>query len=230
MNQSEFDSFAEQYERLHAQNISLSGEGPEYFAYQKARMAASLIAGSLPSRRILDFGTGVGNSIQPLAESFPDAQLEGIDVSERSLEIARRRFPADTATFRGFDGATIPTDDATYGMAFAACVFHHIDHAEHLRLLRELRRVVAPGGWLIIFEHNPFNPLTRHAVNTCEFDQNARLITARGMKNSVRAAGFERVQAHYCVFFPRMLSALRPLENHLAWLPLGAQYCVTARV
>jgi SAM-dependent methyltransferase len=229
VERSEFDAFADEYERLHSQNIRLSGEEPAYFAQQKAQMAAALVADALPRRRILDFGTGVGNSIGPLQQHFPRVQIEGIDVSQRSLEIAASRFP-DLATFRHFDGATIPSADGSFGLAFAACVFHHIDAGEHEALIRELRRVLAPGGWLTIFEHNPFNPLTRRAVNTCEFDRNARLLTARTLKAVVRRAGFTRVQAKYCVFFPKALKALRPLENRLGWLPLGAQYCVVARV
>jgi SAM-dependent methyltransferase len=228
VERSEFDAFADEYERLHSQNIRLSGEAPTYFAQQKAQMAASLVANALPCRRILDFGTGVGNSIEPLKRQFPASHIEGIDVSLRSLEIARSRF-ADLAMFRHFDGASIPFDDGSFGLAFAACVFHHIDGSEHEALIRELRRVLVPGGWLTIFEHNPWNPLTRQAVNSCEFDRNARLLTARTLKAAARRAGFNDVQAKYCVFFPRALRALRPFENKMGWLPLGAQYCVVAR-
>ena len=229
MKESEFDIFADEYEQLHSQNIRASGESPAYFANQKAEMTAYLTAGSVPQQRILDFGTGVGNSIGPLNRHFPSCTLDGIDVSNRSLEVARARCPG-LATFTHFDGVRIGAAEGAYGLAFAACVFHHIDHSEHERLLRELKRVMAPGGWLAIFEHNPFNPLTRHVVNTCEFDRNAHLITARALKAVVRRAGFVRVRAHYCVFFPHFLRILRPLERALGWLPLGAQYCVIGRV
>jgi hypothetical protein len=37
------------------------------------------------------------------------------------------------------------------------------------------------------------------------------------------------VMQHYCVFFPRLLWRLRPLERYLTWLPLGAQYYVAAQ-
>ena len=110
-----------------------------------------------------------------------------------------------------------------FDVAFSACVFHHIPHEEHAHWLEELRRVVRPGGMVAIFEHNPLNPLTVRAVNTCPFDANARLIRARALKRSLRLAGWRRPALRYHVFFPRRLAALRPLEPLLTWLPLGAQ-------
>jgi hypothetical protein len=49
----------------------------------------------------------------------------------------------------------------------------------------------------IVFEHNPLNPLTRHAASTCPFDANAVLIGARTMHARLRAAGFGRISLAY---------------------------------
>ena len=82
---------------------------------------------------------------------------------------------------------------------------------------------------LVIFEHNPLNPLTVHAVNTCPFDANARLLTARKLAAAMRLAGWEPPKCEYRIFFPRQLSSLRPLERWLKKVPLGAQYSLSAR-
>jgi hypothetical protein len=82
---------------------------------------------------------------------------------------------------------------------------------------------------LCLFEHNPLNPLTRHAVNTCPFDENAVLIGAPTMRRRVHEAGFGNARVKYRIFFPHFLRTLRPLEPKLTWLPLGAQYYVVAR-
>ena len=95
--------------------------------------------------------------------------------------------------------------------------------------LRELYRITKPRGLIAIFEHNPWNPLTVHAVNTCLFDENAKLIVARDMARRLADAGWVSPQIQYNLFFPRALSLLRPLESGLRWLPLGAQYAVLAR-
>jgi hypothetical protein len=82
---------------------------------------------------------------------------------------------------------------------------------------------------IVIFEHNPLNPLTVHAVRTCPFDANARLIKAGDLVRSLESEQWQAADINYHIFFPRILSALRPLEKSLRWLPLGAQFSVNAR-
>lgn len=232
MDQAEFDQFADEYHALVDRSIKASGEGPEYFAaykVQDVRRLWSAEHATKPAPTILDFGCGVAHSLPYFRRAFPDSRFICLDVSPRSLEIASTRFPG-LAEFLWFDGKTMPIAAASVDIAFAACVFHHIDHAEHVPILREFRRIVRPDGFACVFEHNPFNPLTRHAVNTCPFDANARLITARQMKRRFRDAGFDVAQAHYRIFFPGLLRRLRPLEKLLTWCPAGAQYYVVGRV
>lgn len=231
MDAAEFDKFADEYRAIHARNIALSGESPDYFAEYKIRDILKVyrtISGDKLPPSILDFGGGVGTSIPFLRRYAPDASVACIDVSSKSLEIAKNRF-GEEANFKLFDGATVPFPDGTFALALAACVFHHIDDREHVALLRELYRVLLPGGVVVIFEHNPYNPVTRYVVNTCPFDANARLISARTMKRTLISAGFPDAFAHYRLFFPAWFGALRPLERFLMWLPLGAQYYVAAQ-
>lgn len=232
MQATQFDRFADEYAQMHRQSIAASGEAPEFFAEYKVRtVRRNVDAGAAATRsplRILDFGTGVGGSIPWFARYFPDAALTGVDVSQRSLDIARGRFP-DIATFVGFDGTTLPFAAAQFDIAFAAGVFHHIDHGRHGDSLRELHRVLAPGGRLFVFEHNPRNPLTVRAVRDCAFDDDAVLVGAGAMRARLTDAGFAGVATRYCLFFPRLLRALRPLEQKLGWCPLGAQYYVSGR-
>lgn len=226
MDEAEFDRFADEYDAQHRRNVAITGEDPAYFAAYKIRLFAADV-GPGP-RRVLDFGSGIGNSISPFRTFLPDALLTCADVSERSSALARSRFPGGE-TFTRVEGGRVPAADGTFDAAFSACVFHHIPHAEHVAWLGELRRVTRPGGLLTIFEHNPLNPLTVRAVSTCPFDANARLIGAGALARTIRAAGWTGLRIRYHLFFPRALAALRPLEPHLVWLPLGGQYSILAR-
>jgi SAM-dependent methyltransferase len=229
VSHAEFDAYVDEYDAQHAQSVRLSGEDPEFFAEYKAVEAARVMAAAgLAPQRIMDFGAGRGNCIAHLQRAFPDAALTALDVSSRSLThcAARAIRPLETVCY---DGQTLPFEDASFDLIFTACVFHHIPAEDHIRLLAEIRRTLAPKGRFILFEHNPWNPLTRHAVATCPFDANAVLITAPEMRRRLRAAGFADVALRWTLFFPAFLAPLRPLERALGWLPLGAQYCLVAR-
>lgn len=226
MDKAEFDKFADEYTILHQTNIKISGEKPDFFAEYKIKDVSELLnhESALPLN-ILDFGAGIGSSTPYFHRFFPQASLTCLDVSEKSLDLGRSRF-TDLADFKHFDGVKIPITDNTFDLVFAACVFHHIPHSAHLGLLREWFRVLKPGGTAVIFEHNPLNPLTVHAVNTCPFDENAELISGKKFLNKLQTAGFNHSHLRYRLFFPGPLRALRPLERYLYWCPIGAQYYI----
>ena len=227
MDEAEFDKFADEYRAVLAAGIAVSGEEPEYFAEYKimdvAREYEQYFGPASTVPRILDFGAGSGGSVPYVRKHFPNAQLTCLDVSRRCLEIAEKRYPS-YAQYVHFDGSQIPFPAGYFDIAYAACVFHHIDHAEHTSLLKELCRVIGPRGCLFVFEHNPLNPVTMRIVNSCPFDENARVIRASAMKRQLSAAGFGHAAIRYRIFFPHALRILRPLERALQWLPMGGQY------
>lgn len=218
-----FDHFARRYRSLHEEAVRGSGEEPEYFAAYKIAYMADRLGEAIAARplEVLDFGCGIGNSIPHLARHFPKASLHGLDVSSESIRIAHAANP--NASF-GLIGETLPLGDARMDIALAACVYHHIAPAERLHWTNELRRVLKPGGQLFIFEHNPLNPLTQKVVRDCPFDDEATLLARRESLNLLRDAGFRSSSVNYIVFFPKLLSALRPIEKLLRKLPMGAQY------
>jgi SAM-dependent methyltransferase len=221
---AEFDRHAATYAEQHEGSIAISGEEPEYFSqYKIDDLVRVCDRVGLKPTRILDFGVGVGNSLGPMQRLFPEALISGIDVSEQSLEMCRE-LARESTDLRAYDGETIPFEDDTFDVVFTACVFHHIPAEQHIALLREIRRVLRPRGRFVLYEHNPWNVLTVQAVRNCPFDENAVLISAPEMARRLRSAGFGQIERRFRVFFPRILSALRPLEWSLSPLPLGAQY------
>jgi SAM-dependent methyltransferase len=232
MDVAEFDKFAEEYLATHTSNLAVTGESPDYFArYKIVEVARRLRGLGISPRRVLDFGCGIGNSAPHLREAFPQAEITGVDVSEKSLAVARQRFPG-AADFVAYDPAEAPPASPSgdgYDLIFSACVFHHIEAAEHVAIFRRLRERIASGGVMAIFEHNPVNPVSRYIVATCPFDENAVLIPAAELAARQKTAGFGRVGVTYTGFFPGPLRALRPLEPLMAGLPVGAQYYTLAR-
>src|SRR5215475_3162564 len=147
---AEFDKFADEltYREMRTRNISASGESPDFFDEYKVRDAAlALEAVGRSPQRILDFGSGVGNSVPYFRKYFPDAALTCADVSARCLDLARARHPGRERYAQIVDDR-LPLADGAFDMVFSACVFHHIDHAAHARWLAELHRVATEGGTL----------------------------------------------------------------------------------
>jgi len=230
MSEQEFDKFATEYRQLHAQNIAASGEAPEYFAAYKMRDFSALVAelGADPMGTYLDYGSGVGASIKSFQEHLPGARLVCGDVSLESLNLSRESH-GDGQRYLHVTEDGLDLEPQSLDGAFACCVFHHIPEEQHQAALQDLRRVLKPGGLLMIYEHNPFNPLTVRAVNTCPLDENAVLIRGSEMRRRCTLAGFRDTRLDYRVFFPAALRSLRFAEDGLRWLPLGAQYCLVGR-
>lgn len=225
----EFDRYAGAYTDLHRASIRASGEEPAYFSRYKARYMAARL-GALHKAMpldVLDFGCGIGNSILPLREVFPAARLHGVDPSSESIRQASQAH-SGVALFQSSASNALPYGDGSFNLVQAACVFHHIKPAERDHWLREIRRVLKPGGDVFVFEHNVLNPLTIRAVRDCPFDEDAILLPRRELLTRVRAAGFADVRARYIVFFPAALAFLRSLEPWLGLVPAGAQYVVHA--
>lgn len=220
MTTTKFDEYAQSYDRLHQASVTASGESTEYFAAYKLSCLDRL--GLDTSAPILDFGCGIGNLTEQLVGRFEAAY--GFDPSKESLAVARSR--AEGAVFYE-EQAQIP--DAFFETAVLSGVLHHVAPKERRALLREVVSKLRPGGRLVVFEHNPLNPLTRRAVAACPFDDDAILLSPWGARRLLRSAGLLDIQLDYIVFFPKPLARLRPLEPKLRWLMLGAQMMLVGR-
>ncbi|NOU33384.1 MAG: class I SAM-dependent methyltransferase [Polyangiaceae bacterium] len=220
-NEAEFDAVADGYEAMHQKSIAASGEDPAYFARYKRDVLVRLF-GAAQGQPVLDFGCGIGNLTSLLSPAF--REVHGYDPSSRSVAHARERAPGARFYERVDD---IPK--STFGIAVLANVLHHVPPADRRELVAEVAARLLPGGHLVVFEHNPLNPLTRKAVADCAFDKDAVLLRSSETRGLLRGAGLEGVRREYIVFFPKALAALRGLEPRLAALPLGAQYVALGR-
>lgn len=216
-NATKFDAYAQNYQQLHANNVAVSGEEPDYFAGYKVDCLVR--KGVTSTAKVLDFGCGIGNVTTKLAERF--VNVAGYEPSAASAARAQERAPtANVSHELGTFG------DASFDVAILSCVLHHVQPPERPALLAQVLQKLKPGGQLFVFEHNPLNPVTRHAVATCEFDDDAVLLWPWETKRLLRSNGFSRILLDYIVFFPKPLAFLRSLEHRLAWLPAGAQQLV----
>ena len=108
-------------------------------------------------------------------------------------------------------------------------LFNIFDAEDLQKALKEMYRVLKPGGIAAIFEHNPANPVTRKVVKNCKFDRDAALLPHKKIFELFTRAGFEIIDDAYIIFFPFKSGLFRRAEKMLKWFPLGAQQYVTGR-
>jgi SAM-dependent methyltransferase len=220
---TEFDRYGESYEAAVDEAISFAGREHGFYLEAKARRLLELAQRHLgPGRaRALDVGCGPGLFDRHLGSGLV---LHGVDVSPAMVERAREANPE--ASYRVYDGRRLPYGDGELDVVFAVCVLHHVDPPDRPAIAAEMARVARPGGLVLVFEHNPLNPLTRRVVRDCAFDEGVELLGRRELERLYRGAGLELLGTEYLLFFPWRADAL---ERALRRLPLGAQFVVAGR-
>ncbi|MFL6229569.1 MAG: class I SAM-dependent methyltransferase [Pyrinomonadaceae bacterium] len=228
INNPEFDDFADDYDAALGASLTATGEDKHYFARRRVEwLARRLRERGASSRSVLDFGCGTGSSTPYLFEGLSAESVVGIDVSPRSLDVARNLYGAGgRAKFETLDDYR---PAAELDLAFSNGVFHHIPLQERARAVGIVHRALRPGGLFALWENNPWNPGTRYVMSNCAFDEDAITLSPPEARRLVRAGGFEVLGTDFLFIFPRALHFLRGLEPLAARLPLGGQYLVLCR-
>ncbi len=224
---SDLEGYEDTYREAVEQSIAFSGADLDLFTRIKADALVELTServGPAEKLAFLDIGCGPGETDRFLNGRV--GRLAGVDVVPGMVERAQERNP--WAEYRGYHaGQPIPYEDGSFDVCFAICVLHHVPQEQRPSLVREMTRLCRAGGLVLLFEHNPLNPLTRRAVRGCEFDRDAQLLRQREAAGLLNDAGLD-AHRRYIEFFPRESALLRRIEAGLGWLPLGAQYVVFA--
>jgi SAM-dependent methyltransferase len=222
-----FDRYAQNYDAALAEAISVSGEDKEYFARGRVEWLAKVLRqGGERIRSVMDFGCGTGSSTPHLLDVLGAQSLIGVDVSTKSLDVARQRYGGERTRF-------VPPEEyqpeGRVDLAFCNGVFHHIPLSQRAAAVDYVYQSLRPGGLFAFWENNPWNPGTRYVMSRCVFDEDAITLSPPEARRLLRAGGFRVLRTDFLFIFPRMLRRLRRVEPLLSPLPLGAQFQVLCR-
>jgi SAM-dependent methyltransferase len=194
---ADFDGCAEDYEERLNSCLGPLGGKDDYFHRQKLGCLKRWITGVEPGATILDFGCGIGNLTGLTAQAFPRSTVYGYDVSRKCIEAARKKWGhLGNLTF-----SNDPPSKGSCQLIIAANVFHHIKPSDRIGELLQLKDILKTGRNIVIFEHNPLNPLTRQIVRACPFDREAELISLSRFLGLAYRSGLRVRLKRYTVFF-----------------------------
>jgi ubiquinone/menaquinone biosynthesis C-methylase UbiE len=115
-------------------------DSPEHLA----ALFAAVDSLPAPPRRIIDLGTGTGAGALALARRFQEAQVEGVDISERMIAAAREKTPddlGDRVSFSVGDAAALPFEAQSFDLVTQVSVPVFFDQVE---------RLLQPGGHVVV--------------------------------------------------------------------------------
>ena len=216
----EFDHYADQYKSLINQSLPKLLRETDYYTRYKVEHVFNHRQ-NLHTQFILDYGCGVGLSLKAFSEYFPNSKLWGYDISSVSIKNAKKQINKTT-----FETNLDNIPQNYFDVIFIAVAFHHMSNQEQKETILNCRNFLNENGCIYIFEHNPFNPLTRKIFNNCPLDKNAKMIYLKNIVSLAQMTGMKVVSKKYTLFFPKQLSFLKFVEKFISWIPIGAQYYI----
>jgi ubiquinone/menaquinone biosynthesis C-methylase UbiE len=173
------------------------------------RLHAELLAqaGLAPGMRVLDVGCGTGSLVVRLCGDHREVDVTALDPDPKALAVARRKADRAGARVRfdqGF-GDALPYPDASFDRVFSSMMFHHLERAVKQGMLREVHRVLRPGGSLHLSDFSRSDDgsdgllarLVHHGGGTLDDNTDARIAAMMG------EAGFQdvgRLAVHRTLF------------------------------
>ncbi len=188
------------YEEFNAKTVSYGRRFTDAIEMIEASPEATIRGGA----RLVDVGCGTGNGLLIFHERFGVSGV-GVDVSEGMLDIARakvdgRSLPVEV---HQIDGESLPFEENTFDAGISFEVLEHTPNPA--RLLRELARVVKPGGTVVVSTPNTlWEPVHWFAAKTGLHHSEGphRDVSRREILEGLRAAGLRILDERTTVLVP----------------------------
>lgn len=131
---------------------------------------------ALAVTRILDLGSGTGETAQRVLEKHPDARVVLVDSSAEMLEAARESLAEDRVEQIVVRRLEDPLPDGPFDLVVSALAIHHLESGDKQVLFRRIAEVLAPGGRFVFADVIvPNDPEPAATTVSSPFDRPDRL-------------------------------------------------------
>lgn len=150
------------------------------------------LAGLRGDEKVLDIGCGTGNLDLMLAELLEEGVVCAIDIAPKMIETATRK-----AKEQGYDtdykvgsSISLPYQDKEFDVAFTCLIYHHLTYKSKKETLREIYRVLKPGGKYVSCEFEAFPQDIFHKA-FLRFSRNSGILHGLYPGALIEQSGFE---------------------------------------
>lgn len=224
-----FDPWAKNYRKeLQSALGKIASHRLEDYAEVKARLVSQTVKRTLKKNpdkiAICEGGCGIGILTKALSKNFKT--LFAWDPSRESCKIARENNPK--IEIKEGKSPLKLFGPSSFDCVLLSCVLHHVREGQRPSLLREISKTLKRPGVLVIIEHNPLNPFVVSAVRKCKFDKDAELLSPSDLSLAKPENQKIHISKKYFGFWSQPKTSERFLDSWLGFLPLGAQWLVSA--
>jgi SAM-dependent methyltransferase len=218
--QTDFDEIADAYDDSLAHHVL------DHYLAKRLRFIQQHMDRS--AGLVLDVGCGTGNLSERLACAGYD--VIGADPYQGMLrKLRNRRVRIDAVVA---NGTALPFQDDSFALTLCVAVLHHVAHpAAVADTLNEMVRVTKPGGYVLVWDHNPRNPYWPLLMRRVPQDTGAeRLIPEREIVVGLQRGGAEVVTTRQTGLVPdfaprRLLTVAAGIEAVVESIPGVRRFC-----
>lgn len=204
--QAHYDHVAHEYDAVFAPHVA------QHYLEKRLGLIRALLGGG----RVLDVGCGTGVLAGAIARA--GYQVVGVDVSPGMLARAAGRGLA--GVYAAFSSA-LPFADGSFELALTVATLHHLETpARVARTIAEMGRVVRPGGFVLLWDHNPLNPYWPILMRRVPQDSGEeRLVPLAELLADVRDAGLRPYLVRRLGLIPDFVPrGLMPVARAVEWV------------
>ncbi|MDX2127421.1 MAG: class I SAM-dependent methyltransferase [Chloroherpetonaceae bacterium] len=157
------------------------------------------------AKKVLDIGCGTGTATRAIATALPESQVTGVDLSPYMLAAAKMKAKSfNNISFLHANATELPFENESFDAVSASLLFHEMPKSAGELVIKEVLRVLKPGGTFTVFDGAQYNGVAKLGGNissTLFLEPYAEEFLASNLAEMMSILGFKEVESTPIVVF-----------------------------